>query len=184
MLLLDEPTAGLDPLMEAEFQACIREATTAGQTVLLSSHILAQVEVLADRISIIREGRNVETGSLAELRHLTRTSVSVAATGDTASLESLPGVHHFRVDDGFVRFDVDGEAMPALVARLGALEVTGLTATPPTLEQLLLRHYGDVPEGAAGADAPESTEGAGATDAPGSTGSASAPAATDAETSR
>ncbi|WP_353807708.1 ABC transporter ATP-binding protein [Agromyces sp. SYSU T00194] len=179
LLLLDEPTAGLDPLMEAEFQACIREATAVGRTVLLSSHILAQVEVLADRISIIRQGRNVETGSLAELRHLTRTSVSLATTGDTAGLAALPGVHHFRVDDGFVRFDVDGEAMPALMRRLGALEVTGLTATPPTLEQLLLRHYGDVPEGAAGADAAEATGALEATDAP-----EQAPAATDAETSR
>ena len=160
LLLLDEPTAGLDPLMEAEFQACIRDVTAAGRTVLLSSHILAQVEVLADRISIIREGRNVETGSLAELRHLTRTSVALETTADASALAALPGVHHFRVDDGLVRFDVDGEAMPGVVARLGGLQVTGLTATPPTLEQLLLRHYGDGAggDGANGkgrADAPE-----------------------------
>jgi ABC-2 type transport system ATP-binding protein len=143
LLLLDEPTAGLDPLMEAVFQACIREATAAGRTVLLSSHILGQVEVLAHRISIIRQGRIVETGSLRDLRHLTRTSVSVLTERPADAIAALAGVHELRHDGEQVRFDVDGDAMPAVVRELATLGVTGLTATPPTLEQLLLRHYGD-----------------------------------------
>lgn len=143
LLLLDEPTAGLDPLMEAVFQACIREATAAGRTVLLSSHILAQVEVLADRISIIRQGRIVETGSLRDLRHLTRTSVTALTERPADAIAALAGVHELRHDGEQVRFDVDGDAMPAVVRELATLGVTGLTATPPTLEQLLLRHYGD-----------------------------------------
>jgi ABC-2 type transport system ATP-binding protein len=143
LLLLDEPTAGLDPLMEAVFQECIREAKRAGRTVLLSSHILAQVEVLADRVSIIRQGRVVETGSLTELRHLTRTSVAAEVERDPASLARLPGVHDLRTDDGQIRFEVDGEHVDGAVRALSQLGVRALTAHPPTLEQLLLRHYGD-----------------------------------------
>lgn len=143
LLLLDEPTAGLDPLMEAVFQACIREATEAGRTVLLSSHILAQVEVLAHRISIIRQGRVVESGSLSELRHLTRTSFTVLTEHSADVLVSLKGVHEVRREGEQTRFDVDGEQLPGVIRELAALGVTGLTASPPTLEQLLLRHYGD-----------------------------------------
>ncbi|GAA1876923.1 ABC transporter ATP-binding protein [Actinomadura bangladeshensis] len=143
LLLLDEPTAGLDPLMEAVFQECIREAREAGRTVLLSSHILAQVEALADRVSIIRSGRIVETGTLTELRHLTRTTVTATTDRDTGALAGLPGVHDLRTENGQIRFDVDGDHLAAAVARLGELDVQALTAHPPTLEQLLLRHYGD-----------------------------------------
>lgn len=143
VLLLDEPTAGLDPLMEAVFQECIRDAKQAGKTVLLSSHILAQVEVLADRISIIRRGEVVETGSLADLRHLTRTSVEAVTERPAHELARIDGVHDLRSDDGLVRFEVDGGRMPEVVRRLGEFGVHGLTAHPPTLEQLLLRHYGD-----------------------------------------
>ncbi|HIZ35507.1 MAG TPA: ABC transporter ATP-binding protein [Candidatus Ruania gallistercoris] len=142
LLILDEPTAGLDPLMEAVFQECIREAKDAGTSVLLSSHILAQVEALADRISIVRAGQVIESGTLAELRHLTRTSVTVAASGDLAPLAALPGVNTFTWVDQQARFEVDGEHLPAVVDALGGLEVTSLVAHPPTLEQLLLRHYG------------------------------------------
>ncbi|MCD0448522.1 ABC transporter ATP-binding protein [Actinocorallia sp. API 0066] len=153
LLILDEPTSGLDPLMEAVFQECIREAKAAGRTVLLSSHILAQVETLADEVSIIRHGRVVETGTLADLRHLTRTTVAATTERDASGLAALPGVHGFRMEDGEVRFDVDGAHLDAAVRGLGALGVRALTARPPTLEQLLLRHYGDelagVPEGAA-----------------------------------
>ncbi|MEV0155988.1 ABC transporter ATP-binding protein [Micromonospora sp. NPDC050686] len=150
LLLLDEPTAGLDPLMEAVFQECIREAKDAGRTVLLSSHILAQVEVLADQISIIRQGAIVETGSLTDLRHLTRTSVDAITDRPADSLTDLPGVHGLRSEDGHVRFEVDGDHLATVVRRLGELDVQGLTVRPPTLEQLLLRHYGDqfVPSGA------------------------------------
>ncbi|MEO3748234.1 ABC transporter ATP-binding protein [Plantactinospora sp. B5E13] len=143
LLLLDEPTAGLDPLMEAVFQDCIREAKAAGRTVLLSSHILAQVEVLADQISIIRQGRIVETGSLAELRHLTRTSVEAITDRPADALASLPGVHDLRTENGHVRFEVEGDHLATVVRQLGELGVHGLTARPPTLEQLLLRHYDD-----------------------------------------
>ncbi|MFF5217349.1 ATP-binding cassette domain-containing protein [Micromonospora sp. NPDC000442] len=143
LLLLDEPTAGLDPLMEAVFQECIREVKDAGRTVLLSSHILAQVEVLADQISIIRQGKIVETGSLTELRHLTRTSVEAVTDRPADGLADLAGVHGLRTDDGQVRFEVDGDQLAVVVRELGDLGVQGLTVRPPTLEQLLLRHYGD-----------------------------------------
>jgi len=143
LLLLDEPTAGLDPLMETVFQSCIREARDEGRTVLLSSHILAQVEALADRISIIRRGRIVETGTLTEMRHLTRTTVTATTGRDARVLAGLPGVHNLSAENGQVRFDVDGAHLPEAVRRLGELDVQSLTAHPPTLEQLLLRHYGD-----------------------------------------
>ncbi len=143
LLLLDEPTAGLDPLMEAVFQDCIREVKQAGRTVLLSSHILAQVEVLADRISIIRQGAIVESGTLRELRHLTRTTFTVETDQAADALAGLPGIHAFRQVDGQVRFEVDGERVDEVLRELAPLGVRALTAHPPTLEQLLLRHYGN-----------------------------------------
>lgn len=145
LLLLDEPTAGLDPLMEAVFQDYIREAKQAGRTVLLSSHILAQVEVLADRISIIRQGQIVETGTLSDMRHLTRTTFTVEMARPGDSLSGLPGIHELQPVDGQVRFEVDGEHVDSAVKRLAELGVRSLVAQPPTLEQLLLRHYGDEP---------------------------------------
>ena len=143
LLLLDEPTSGLDPLMEAVFQEHIRERTAAGTTVLLSSHILAQVEVLADRISIIRQGVVVESGTLGELRHLTRTTLTVELARPTDALEALPGVHGLARADGHVRFEVDGDRVDETVRALAPLGVTSIVAHPPTLEELLLRHYGD-----------------------------------------
>lgn len=143
LLLLDEPTAGLDPLMEAVFQECIREAKAAGRTVLLSSHILAQVEVLADRISIIRKGKIVEAGTLNDLRHLSRTAVSVQTATPAAGLAGHAGLHDLREEGGELRFDVDTAQLPEVMRELSLHGVLALTATPPTLEQLLLRHYGD-----------------------------------------
>jgi ABC-2 type transport system ATP-binding protein len=143
LLLLDEPTAGLDPLMEAVFQDCIRDVKASGRTVLLSSHILAQVEVLADRVSIIRLGRIVETGTLADLRHLTRTTVTVETTEPADAIARLPGVHDLHPVDGQVRFEVEGDHLDGAVRELARLGVRSLVAHPPTLEQLLLRHYGD-----------------------------------------
>jgi ABC-2 type transport system ATP-binding protein len=143
LLLLDEPTAGLDPLMEAVFQDCIREVRNAGRTVLLSSHILAQVEVLADRISIIRHGRIVESGSLAELRHLHRITITAETSEPADALADLPGVHELEHVDGQVRFEVDGDRVDETVRALAPLGVRSLVAHPPTLEQLLMRHYGD-----------------------------------------
>ncbi|MFJ2353123.1 ABC transporter ATP-binding protein [Glutamicibacter sp. NPDC087673] len=143
LLLLDEPTAGLDPLMEAVFQQLIGEAKDAGRTVLLSSHILAQVEALADRISIIRKGKIVESGTLGQLRHLKRTAISVQTSLPLASLSSREGIHDLREEGGQLRFSVDAPQLDAVMRELAAHGVQSLTATPPTLEQLLLRHYGD-----------------------------------------
>jgi ABC-2 type transport system ATP-binding protein len=151
LYIMDEPTAGLDPLMEAVFQECIREVRAAGATVLLSSHILAQVEVLADRVSIIRLGKVVESGTLSELRHLTRTTVTAETARPAEGLERVPGIHALEADAGRVRFDVDGEHLDAALRQLTDLGVRALTAHPPTLEQLLLRHYGE-DHGHAGAD--------------------------------
>jgi ABC-2 type transport system ATP-binding protein len=145
LLLLDEPTSGLDPLMEAVFQECIREAVRDdGRTVLLSSHILAQVEALADRISIIRAGRDVETGTLDDLRHLQRTAVSVRTSRPLDGFADRAGVHDLTVDGGgHVHFAADTVALPGIMDELASHGVETLTATPPTLEQLLLSHYGE-----------------------------------------
>ncbi len=143
LLLLDEPTAGLDPLMEAVFQDAIREVKAAGRTVLLSSHILAQVEVLADRVSIIRQGRIVESGSLTELRHLHRITITVELREPADRLDGLEGVHALERIDGQVRFEVDGDRVEAIMQALAPLGVRAIVAHPPTLEQLLMRHYGD-----------------------------------------
>ena len=128
---------------QSAFQECIREAKAAGRTVLLSSHILAQVEVLADRISIIRKGRIVESGSLNDLRHLSRTAVTAQTARPVEGLSSRAGVHDLREEAGQIRFDVDTQHLPEVMRELSSHGVEALTATPPTLEQLLLRHYGD-----------------------------------------
>jgi ABC-2 type transport system ATP-binding protein len=143
LLVLDEPTAGLDPLMESVFAECVRELKAAGRTVLLSSHILAQVEALCDRVSIIRLGHIVESGSLSELRHLTRTSVTAETARPADRLADLPGVHDPSIRDGQVRFDVDTEHLDAAVGYLHSLGIRALVSQPPTLEQLFMRHYGE-----------------------------------------
>jgi ABC-2 type transport system ATP-binding protein len=143
LLLLDEPTSGLDPLMEAVFQDCIREVKAHGRTVLLSSHILAEVEALCDRLSIIRLGRMEQSGTLQEMRHLTRTSITAVLKTPAAGLDSLPGIHGLEVKDSQVRFDVDSEHLDEAVRRLGKLGVISLVSHPPTLEELFLRHYGN-----------------------------------------
>jgi ABC-2 type transport system ATP-binding protein len=143
LYVLDEPTSGLDPLMEQVFQDCVRELKAAGKTVLLSSHILAEAEALCDRVTIIRDGKDMETGTLAELRHLTRTSVQVEARRPISGLEALPGVHDVQVEGTRARFGVDSEKIAAALAHLLTFDVVTLTSTPPTLEQLFLRFYGD-----------------------------------------
>jgi ABC-2 type transport system ATP-binding protein len=145
LYILDEPTSGLDPLMEAVFRDCVEELRRAGRTVLLSSHILAEVERLCDRVTIIRAGRGVETGTLAELRHLTRTSITVttAQPGHAGRLDDLPGVHDIEVDNTTARFEVDTAELDGVIRLLASMNVTSLVATPPTLEELFLRHYGD-----------------------------------------
>jgi ABC-2 type transport system ATP-binding protein len=141
LLILDEPTSGLDPLMESVFQDTIREARDAGRTVLLSSHILAEVEALCDRVSIIRAGRIVESGTLAELRHLTRTSITAELARPADGLAGLPGVHDLQVDGTRARLQVDTANLDEVLRHLSAAGVRSLTSQPPTLEELFLRHY-------------------------------------------
>ncbi|MEU7278485.1 ABC transporter ATP-binding protein [Streptomyces sp. NPDC045431] len=141
VLILDEPTSGLDPLMEAAFQRCVAEERERGRTILLSSHILSEVESLCDRVSIIRKGRTVETGSLAELRHLTRTSVTAELFGPPNGLAHLPGVHDLDVQGNRVSLHVDTDHLNAVLASLADSGVRSLTSSPPTLEELFLRHY-------------------------------------------
>jgi ABC-2 type transport system ATP-binding protein len=143
LLILDEPTSGLDPLMEEVFQRCVEEERERGRTVLLSSHILSEVEELCDRVSIIRRGRTVETGSLADLRHLTRTRVTAELAGAPNGLARLPGVHDLDVQGRRVRLQVDTDGLDAVLRQLSESGVRSLTSTPPTLEELFLRHYQD-----------------------------------------
>ncbi|HLV03443.1 MAG TPA: ABC transporter ATP-binding protein [Actinomycetaceae bacterium] len=143
LYLLDEPTSGLDPLMEAVFTEEVRKLRDDGRTVLLSSHILAEMEKLCDTVTIIRAGRDVESGTLAQLRHLTRSTVTATTRADPARIAGLPGVHDLVVDDGRLRFDVDDTAVQRLLPLLAELDVQNLTITPPSLEELFLRHYGD-----------------------------------------
>ena len=148
LLLLDEPTSGLDPLMEEIFRQCVSEERGRGRTVLLSSHILAEAEALCDRVSIIRHGRTAETGTLAQLRHLTRTSVRAELATTPAGFGDLPGVHALSVEahpDGsaVVACEVDGAQLDVAVRHLAAAGVRSLVSRPPTLEELFLRHYSD-----------------------------------------
>jgi ABC-2 type transport system ATP-binding protein len=143
LLILDEPTSGLDPLMESVFQDCIREVKAEGRTVLLSSHILAEVEALCDRVSIIRAGQTVQSGTLNDLRHLTRTSITVDTVNEPVGLDALVGIHDLVVDDHRARFDVDTDHLDDAVKALSQLGLRSLTSQPPTLEELFLRHYGD-----------------------------------------
>ena len=143
LYLLDEPTAGLDPLMEAVFKDCISDIRAAGKTVLLSSHILSEAEALSDRVSIIRAGVVVETGSLAELRHLTRTEVTAHVDQVPADLASIRGVHDLRVAGSRVTVQVEPVGMAALMSALSGAGLSSLDSRPPTLEELFLRHYSD-----------------------------------------
>jgi ABC-2 type transport system ATP-binding protein len=143
LLVLDEPTSGLDPLMEAVFTECIAEVRAAGRSVLLSSHILAEVEKLCDRVTIIRNGRTVESGTLDQLRHLTRTSVTAVTERDPAALAGLAGVHGLSVAGNRVTFLVDNAGLDGVIRELAGLGVRSLVTTPPSLEELFLRHYGD-----------------------------------------
>ena len=156
LLILDEPTAGLDPLMEAAFRECVEEERHSGRTVLLSSHILSEVEALCERVTIIRAGRTAESGTLAELRHLTRTSISADLARPPAGLQQLPGVHDLDLQDftsrgadrhgatrlgARVRCEVDSDKLDDVLRQLADAGVLSLVSQPPTLEELFLRHY-------------------------------------------
>jgi ABC-2 type transport system ATP-binding protein len=154
LLILDEPTAGLDPLMEEVFRSCVEEERERGRTVLLSSHVLSEVEAICDRVSIIRRGALVESGSLAELRHLTRTSVRAELAGPPNGLSQLPGIHDLDIQGHRVRLQVDTDKLDAVLRQLGESGVRSLTSTPPTLEELFLRHYqSDISEGSGAQEA-------------------------------
>jgi ABC-2 type transport system ATP-binding protein len=142
LLLLDEPTSGLDPLMEAAFRETIEELRQGGTTVLLSSHILSEVEALCDRVTIIRAGRTVETGALADLRHLTRTAIDAELGGPPPALAGVAGVHDLDVTGDRVRCQVDSDALDEVLRLLTTAGVRSLVSRPPTLEELFLRHYG------------------------------------------
>jgi ABC-2 type transport system ATP-binding protein len=141
LYLLDEPTSGLDPLMAAVFSECVLEANAAGSTVLLSSHILSEVERLCGRVTIIRAGRTADSGTFEQLRHLTRTSVAVDTAGPIDSLAWLPGVHDAVIDRSHAEFSVDTADLNRVLGHLVDLDVRSLTTSPPTLEELFLRHY-------------------------------------------
>jgi ABC-2 type transport system ATP-binding protein len=142
LLVLDEPTAGLDPLMEATFRECVNAERHDGRTVLLSSHILAEAEALADRVTIIRAGRTIETGTLAEMRHLSRTTIDAELAGPI-EVGSLPGIHDAVLDGARLRCEVDNAALTEVLRALSAAGVRTLTCRPPTLEELFLRHYSE-----------------------------------------
>ncbi|MFL0180851.1 MULTISPECIES: ATP-binding cassette domain-containing protein [unclassified Mycobacterium] len=144
LLVLDEPSSGLDPLMENVFQQCVAEASRRGATVLLSSHILAETETLCQRVTIIRAGRVVESGSLESLRHLRRTSIQADLMRDPGDLTRIPGVADVRYSGTVLYAQVDSASLAELVAVLGAAGVRSLTSRPPTLEELFLRHYDTV----------------------------------------
>lgn len=158
LLLLDEPTSGLDPLMEQVFRDCVAEAAERGVTVLLSSHILSEVEVLCERVTIIRSGRTVESGTLDSMRHLSRTSITAELTGDPGDLSALPGVEDVRLDDRTLRCQVDSEHLGELIRILGDTGVRSLVSQPPTLEELFMRHYSTNGEDAASDDAASGSE--------------------------
>ncbi|MGA9597199.1 MAG: ABC transporter ATP-binding protein, partial [Acidimicrobiia bacterium] len=141
LLILDEPTSGLDPLMEAEFGRVIREDSGNGRSVLMASHILSEVEALCERVSIVRAGKIVETGSLDDMRHLTRTTISAELAASPAGLPSLEGVHDLSVDGATVSFQVDQTSLDAALKVLASAGVVSLVSRPPTLEELFLRHY-------------------------------------------
>lgn len=141
LYLLDEPTTGLDPIMEATFRECVGQLRGEGKAVLLSSHILSEAEALSDRVSIVREGVVVETGSLDDLRHLTATEISARVVAPPTGLARVAGVHDLRVTGNEVTARVERPAMAAFMATLASGEIESLTSRPPTLEELFLRHY-------------------------------------------
>ncbi|HAM25730.1 MAG TPA: hypothetical protein DCP11_03265 [Microbacteriaceae bacterium] len=143
LYVLDEPTSGLDPVMEAAFRGEIDRVKGEGATVLLSSHILSEVEELCDRVTIIRAGKTVETGTLTELRHLTRTTFRVTTLTEAAVMTAIEGVHDVRREADHLVFDADTDALRPVLQELAAIGVAGLTVSPPSLEELFLRHYGD-----------------------------------------
>lgn len=147
LLLLDEPTSGLDPLMDARFRQCVREFRDNGGTVLLSSHILSEAEALSDRVTIIRNGKAMESGTLQQLRHLSRTRIVAKLDAVPPGIADLPGVFKVVAADGQLTCDVDETGMAPVMAALAGAGLRSLTSQQPTLEEVFLRHYQDHPDG-------------------------------------
>lgn len=141
LYILDEPTSGLDPLMEKVFQECVMEAKAAGKSVLLSSHILSEVEKLCDKVGIIRQGEIIETGTLSELRHLTRTNLLVETKQPIPSLTEVKGVHGINKKDQALTFQVDADELDQVIKYVSQFGVVRLESAPPTLEDLFMQHY-------------------------------------------
>ncbi|MGD6844476.1 ATP-binding cassette domain-containing protein [Bacillus infantis] len=146
LFILDEPTSGLDPLMEIVFQECVIEAKNQGKSILLSSHILSEVEKLCDRVGIIRQGEIIETGSLAKLRHLTRTHLIFQTINNVPGLGSLKGVHELKADGGSISLKADAEELGAILQYISQFGITKLESMPPALEELFMRHYKAAPQ--------------------------------------
>ncbi|MDD4679896.1 MAG: ABC transporter ATP-binding protein [Clostridia bacterium] len=141
LYLLDEPTSGLDPLMEKVFQEYVMEAKEQGKSILLSSHILSEVEKLCDKVSIIRQGKIIESGSLEELRHLTRTRIELETKDSVDSLNKVKGVHDLEKNDKTIYFQVDTEELANVMRHVSQFDIVKLESAPPTLENLFMRHY-------------------------------------------
>ncbi len=141
LYIFDEPTSGLDPLMERIFQKKVLEVKQSGKSVLLSSHILSEVEKLCDRIGIIRDGKIIETGTLAELRHLTRTNLRVETKQPLTGLDMIAGIHHLEQKEGIASFQIDSEHLDAVIKHISSFGIVKLESAPPTLEDLFMRHY-------------------------------------------
>ncbi|MEH7355437.1 ABC transporter ATP-binding protein [Neobacillus drentensis] len=141
LYILDEPTSGLDPLMERVFQECVMEVKREGKSILLSSHILSEVEKLCDKVAIIRQGQVIETGTLNELRHLTRTNLLVETKEALSSLHEVKGVHHIEKKGQTYSFQVDSVELDNVMKYVSQFGIVKLESAPPTLEDLFMRHY-------------------------------------------
>ena len=141
LYLFDEPTSGLDPIMLGEFESAVRDLAAGGATILLSSHVLGEVDALCERVTIIREGRTIESGSLEEMRHVTSTTIVARTARPADGIERLEGVHDVRVDDGELRLQVDAGRIGPVLELLAGCDVQSLTSTPPSLEELFARFY-------------------------------------------
>ena len=141
LYILDEPTSGLDPLMEEVFKECIHELKKENKTILLSSHILSEVEELCDQISIIREGKIIETGTMKDLRHLHRTNITVETKKKVTGLSKLKGIHDIEDQDGVLTFNVDNDNVGSIITHLSKFDIINLISVPPSLEELFMTHY-------------------------------------------